>query len=206
MNEGYRETTIRVHGVERIIRTELAGAVKTVKQLEAAHAKAVKAAITDARQAKLDARYADLVADAQKPQEDTAGFPGAGERHRERALAEAGEWRRVYGTAKPLKSPTCNYVDARKGFPSVRFTDKPSDKFLIQVAPGEYVSRELLETVYAPAAALAVGDRWLRWGDKTLAVWTVVAREGDTVTARSMAGDVKSQAIPADTRVNLLAA
>jgi hypothetical protein len=45
----HRETTVRVAGVERVVRTEVGGKIRTVKQLEAAHTKAVKAAIIEMR-------------------------------------------------------------------------------------------------------------------------------------------------------------
>jgi hypothetical protein len=49
MSATFRETTIRVAGVDRVIRTELSGKIRNVKQLEAAHTKDVKAAIIDMR-------------------------------------------------------------------------------------------------------------------------------------------------------------
>ncbi|MFD5160991.1 hypothetical protein ACFWMJ_23430 [Streptomyces hawaiiensis] len=45
----HRETTVTVAGVERVIRTEMGGRVRTVKQLETAHTKAVKAAVIEMR-------------------------------------------------------------------------------------------------------------------------------------------------------------
>ncbi|MFF4478735.1 hypothetical protein ACFY1A_17200 [Streptomyces sp. NPDC001520] len=49
MSNNFRETTVRAAGVERVIRTELGGKVRTVKQLEATHTKAVKSAIIELR-------------------------------------------------------------------------------------------------------------------------------------------------------------
>ncbi|SFD74470.1 hypothetical protein [Streptomyces aidingensis] len=43
----HRETTVRVFGTERTIRTEQAGAIRTTRQLEAAHTKNVQAALRE---------------------------------------------------------------------------------------------------------------------------------------------------------------
>ncbi|MFF1684454.1 MULTISPECIES: hypothetical protein [unclassified Streptomyces] len=135
----HRETTITVAGVERVVRTEIGGKVRTTKQLEAAHTKAVKAALVEMRQAKLDERYTDMVASAQKPQEDAEGFPGSGERRRQRAQDEADAWRSKYGTAAAPKNVPTNFVDASKGFPKVTFTsDIP--EYLVELAPGHYAT------------------------------------------------------------------
>lgn len=137
----YRETTIRVAGVDRVIRTERAGKVKTVKQLEAAHTKAVKAAINAARQAKLDEQYADLAADAQKPRADKEGWPGSGELARQSLITQAETWRAKYGMAAPVKNVPTNFVDARKPFPKVTFTtDVP--EYLVELTPGNYATPE----------------------------------------------------------------
>jgi hypothetical protein len=144
----HRETTIRVAGTERVIRTEAGGKVRNVKQLEAAHMKALKAALVAARQAKLDEQYADMVADAQKPRDDTEGFPGSGERSRQRALTDAEIWRHKYGTAEQLKPVACNYVDARKGFPKVTF--KPDiPEYLVKVAPDKYATVDAAKSMGA---------------------------------------------------------
>jgi hypothetical protein len=148
MSDDFRETTIRVAGVERVIRTERVAKVRTVKQLEAAHTKAVKAAIVAARQAKLDEQYADMVADAQEPREDTEGCPGSGERSRQSAITDAEIWRHMYGTAGQLKAVPCNYVDARKGFPKVTF--KPDvPEYLVELAPGHYATEDAAESMGA---------------------------------------------------------
>ncbi|MEU7039801.1 hypothetical protein AB0A77_01930 [Streptomyces varsoviensis] len=148
---GHRETTLRVAGVEHVVRTERGGKIRTVKQLEAAHTKAVKAAINAARQADLDAEYADMVAAAQKPRKDKKGFPGSGERARQRLLDEADAWRSKYGTAKPVKSVPCGYVDARKGFPKVTYTSVVPD-YLVEIEPGHYATTEAAESMGAMAA------------------------------------------------------
>jgi hypothetical protein len=48
-NDTFRETTVTVAGVERVIRTEIGGKIRTVKQLEAAQLKTVKAAVIEMR-------------------------------------------------------------------------------------------------------------------------------------------------------------
>ncbi|WP_329168380.1 hypothetical protein OG709_30150 [Streptomyces sp. NBC_01267] len=144
----FRETTIRIHGVERVIRTEMGGKVKTVKQLEAAHTKAVRAAIDGARQARLDDQYAEMVASAQKPQKDRDGWPGSGRATRTRLMAEAAEWRVKYGKASPVKFPA--YTDHQKAkapFPTPTATRVP--EYLIETAPGEYATREAAESTGA---------------------------------------------------------
>ena len=45
----FRETTIRANGVERVIRTERTGKVRTVRQLESAHTRSVMAAVVEMR-------------------------------------------------------------------------------------------------------------------------------------------------------------
>lgn len=142
----HRETTIRVDGFERVVRTELGDKIRTVKQLEAAQLKAVKAAIVAMRQAKLDEQYADMVSSAQKPQEDTEGFPGSGERFQSSLLHQAEVWRHEYGTAKTLKNVPTNYVDARKGFPKVTFTNTVPE-YMIETAPGEYATPDAAKSM-----------------------------------------------------------
>lgn len=49
MSADHRETLLRFAGVEHVVRTETGGKIRTVKQLEAAHTKAVKAAVINLR-------------------------------------------------------------------------------------------------------------------------------------------------------------
>jgi hypothetical protein len=58
MADTFRETRVTVAGTEHVIRTELGGKVRTVRQLESTHTKAVKAALIDARRANLPALMA----------------------------------------------------------------------------------------------------------------------------------------------------
>lgn len=77
----HRETTIRVADVERVIRTEVGGKIRTVKQLEAAHTKAVKAAIVAACQGKLDKQYASLRSHPGAPTNSGRGGSSSSARH-----------------------------------------------------------------------------------------------------------------------------
>lgn len=60
MIRDWRETTLTVLGERTVVRTEIGGRIKTQRQLEDAHTKAVKAAITAARVKGVEARYAEL--------------------------------------------------------------------------------------------------------------------------------------------------
>jgi hypothetical protein len=133
----YRETTIRIHGLERVIRTEQTG---TVKQLEAAHTKAVKAAVTElhaqsvpayaARVRKMD-RAAVIVEvsnvlpfyDAQKLVARNGGAAGA------HVLREGLVTR--YERRK-FTVPGTNYTDARKPFPKVKFNIAVTDPLVAE--------------------------------------------------------------------------
>ncbi|MDH6625788.1 hypothetical protein M2271_003599 [Streptomyces sp. LBL] len=144
----YRETMIRINGVERVIRTELGGKIRTVKQLEAAQLKAVKDGVVAMRQTKLDTQYDEMVTDAQAPQKDKKGWPGSGERTRQNLLDQAEIWRAKYGTAGPVRNVTTSYVNARKGFPKVTFTSTVPE-YLIETAPGEYATPEAAKSMGA---------------------------------------------------------
>jgi hypothetical protein len=70
-----RETTVRVAGAERVVRTELGGRIRTTKQLETAHTRAVKAALIEMRAANLPAYREALAAEEQRswyPHQDYA--------------------------------------------------------------------------------------------------------------------------------------
>ncbi|WP_128378531.1 hypothetical protein [Streptomyces cavernae] len=58
----FKETTVTVFGVTRIIRTERTGRVRTIRQLETSHTKAVRAALTELH----EAGKADALAAAEK--------------------------------------------------------------------------------------------------------------------------------------------
>lgn len=145
MNNDFRETMIRVHGVERTIRTERVG---SVKQLEAAHTKAVKAALVDMDRTEAERRNADELATLRRKKwADAEGLPGSGQRSRDNALVQA---RTRHMQRKPLKfhGATSAYVDARRGWPKVTYATAVPDYF-VEVAPGEYATAEAAESMGA---------------------------------------------------------
>lgn len=145
MSSDFRETTLTLAGVAHTIRTERTG---SVKQLEAAHLKAVKAAIDNTRAQGVARRNAEELASLRaKTWEDREGFPGSGERSRSNAIVQA-EIRHLKYTAPKVRNVTCNYVDARKGLPKVTF-GKPVPEYLVEVAPGEYATAEAAEGMAA---------------------------------------------------------
>lgn len=145
MNDHFRETTVRVFGVERVIRTER----KTcVKELETSHTKAVKAALEELHSSAVPA-YADRIRalgredvitevgrthdyhTAQKLVSRHGGASGT------RALAELlitefGKRRFTAGSSE--------YPSMRRPFPKVRYTDAPDGlaKGLTETAPGQF--------------------------------------------------------------------
>lgn len=148
MNNDFRETMIRVHGVERVIRTERAGKVRTVKQLEAAQLAAVKAALVEMDRTVAEKRHADQLATLHAAEwEDLQGLPGSGQRSRDNAITQANI---RHMQRKPLKlhGATSAYADARKGWPKVTFTAQVPDYF-VEVAPGEYATAEAAESMGA---------------------------------------------------------
>ncbi|MEV4037676.1 hypothetical protein [Streptomyces umbrinus] len=160
----FRETTIRIAGVERVIRTERVGKVKTVKQLEAAHLAAVKAGITAIRLQRIDEDF----------QTETTAEDEASERrrwHSHHSMGRQGPMReetaktvddmvryslderrknmREYGEKLRGKAAPRNvsYLDAMKSvkpFPKVRFTDQIPE-YLVEVEPGHYATAEVAE-------------------------------------------------------------
>ncbi|MFD9442103.1 hypothetical protein [Streptomyces sp. NPDC060001] len=134
----FRETTVRVVGVERVIRTERVGKVKTVKQLEAAHTKCVKATIVEMRRANL----AVLEAAALKAEENKRKNPGSSWAH-----ADAQAARRIARRAERGTLPSYGTYDVaamKKPFPAVRFTDAVPE-YLVEVEPGHYATAEVAE-------------------------------------------------------------
>lgn len=154
----HRETTIRIHGVERVVRTERA---TTVKALEGAHTKAVKAALEEMHKEEAPA-YAervrkmnrnDVVAevgrvfdyyDAQRLVSRNGGAAGTNVL-RDRLVSKNAKRR--------FTSAACNWDDARKGWPKVRFSSDPSAG-LTEVEPGHWTDDPALFDVdEMPAAA-----------------------------------------------------
>ncbi|MEU3986136.1 hypothetical protein AB0F77_39775 [Streptomyces sp. NPDC026672] len=125
----HRVTTIRVAGVERVIRTELVGKVRTTKQLEAAHTKAVKAAVVEMRQANLPnlRRKVDQLSRSRwypMRDEDVKDVNNSIRR------AERGTFP-SHGTPGVSVAP----------FSKVKFTDKVP-AYLVEVEPGHYATEE----------------------------------------------------------------
>jgi hypothetical protein len=123
----HRETTIRVAGVERVIRTEVGGKVRTVKQLEAAHAKSVKAALVEMRKAGAPTLRAKARA---------VGDGGKGEFSKLAARWERGVFA-AHGTPGVSSAP----------FPKFRFTGEIPE-YLTEVAPGHYATAEAAEGLF----------------------------------------------------------
>ncbi|MFJ6636629.1 hypothetical protein ACIQMR_35475 [Streptomyces sp. NPDC091376] len=130
----YRETTITVAGVAHVVRTERTG---TVKQLEAAHTKAVKATIVDARRANLPT----FIAAAEAAELKAKKSPGSW------LLKEAAkDARNIVRRAErgTCHSHTSPWAASLKPLPKVRFTAEiPS--YLVEVAPGHYATEEAAE-------------------------------------------------------------
>lgn len=132
----HRETTLTVAGVEHIVRTEVGGKVRTVKQLEAAHTKAVKAALVELRRTNLPA----LEAAAKKAE----------------AKAVRGTWldkdeaKRLRNAVRRAERGTlysCGTYDVatmRKPHPPVRFTETVPE-YLVEVEPGHYATDDAAE-------------------------------------------------------------
>jgi hypothetical protein len=161
MSSDFRETTVRVYGVERVVRTERAG---SAKQLEAAHTKAVKAALEEMHTAELDRAHTDdMAALERKRWKDREGWAGSGARAKENAIRqtkESHETRRL----RKFNLPKCNYVDTRKGWPKVTFKVGIPD-YLDEVAPGEYATREVAETMARAVDETLPGLSLERCGD-----------------------------------------
>ncbi|MEV8056536.1 hypothetical protein AB0P37_08410 [Streptomyces antimycoticus] len=145
-----RETTIRVCGVERVIRTQFGGRVRTAKQLETAHTRAVKEALTEERRKSLKARadelraYADEL-EANPPELEL--WPDDAERAAEHAKLNADDARRradgIESTKIAFPSHPCNWEAARSPLRPVA-TQDPT-KYLVEVAPGHYATEDAAE-------------------------------------------------------------
>jgi hypothetical protein len=146
VNNNFRETTVRVFGVERVVHTELK---TTVKALESAHMKAVKAALDEmrvsaapayaerVRTADRDAVVAEISRthdyyDAQKLVSRNGGASGT-RVLRERLVTKFQKRRFTAGSSA--------HTSARKPLPKVSYTVAPAGlaSGLTEVAPGEYI-------------------------------------------------------------------
>ncbi|MGW2515037.1 hypothetical protein ACWC0A_37850 [Streptomyces scopuliridis] len=145
MSNDFRETKLRIFGVERVIRTERTG---SVKQLEAAHTKAVKAVLAEERTVGLDRRHADRLDEIESSSwEDKEGWKGSGRHAKANALALADKLDKERRAVKhaPVR---CNWVDACKGLPKVTY-GKPVPDYLIEIAPREYATTEAARSMEA---------------------------------------------------------
>ncbi|WP_406324016.1 hypothetical protein [Streptomyces niveus] len=116
-NNDFRETTLRIMGVETVVRTERTG---TVKQLEAAHMKAVKAALVELRRPHVPA----LRARARKVGEGRTGAISTLATMWERGTFPS------HGTDGAM----------RTSFPKVSSKPTAVPAYMIEVAPGEYAT------------------------------------------------------------------
>jgi hypothetical protein len=161
MSNDFRETTVRVYGLERVVRTE---GQRTVKQLEAAHTKAVKAALEEMHTTELDRIGAEDMASLERKRwKDREGWAGSGARAKENAISQAKESHEKRRLRK-FNFPKCNWVDARKGWPKVSSTTAVPD-YLDEIAPGEYATREAAETMTRAVDETLPGLSLERCGD-----------------------------------------
>ncbi|WDM16685.1 hypothetical protein J3S85_37590 [Streptomyces lavenduligriseus] len=135
-----RETTITVAGIERVIRTEMVGHIRTVKALETAHTKAVKAALVEMRRDALPV----FQAAADKAEEHAKTRPVD-----PLAMMSAKDARNTARRAErgTLHSHgTYNVRTARKPHPSVRYTETVPE-YLVEIEPGHYATDEAAESL-----------------------------------------------------------
>ncbi|EMF20389.1 hypothetical protein H114_32639 [Streptomyces gancidicus BKS 13-15] len=136
----YRETTVTVFGETRTIRTERTGRVRTDRQLESAHTKAVRAALT----AMHEAGKADALAAAEKAArkaEHAARHDHSGPLFDAAREARA----RVDGIRRrKFTAPSCPDLKARLRPEPVRFDLTPDDPLFADIH--EYIDPD------APAA------------------------------------------------------
>ncbi|WP_326812144.1 hypothetical protein [Streptomyces scopuliridis] len=156
MSNDFRETTITVAGVAHVIRTERIGTMRTIKHLEAAHTKAVRAAVIDLRRANAD----NMEAVAEAKVSKLGGLPT-----RDLIIREA---RTRANQARRGTLPTYGaYDDARKGFPKAP-SGKPVPSYLVEIAPGHYATAEAARSLGAEELADEVlpGLELRRYGRK----------------------------------------
>lgn len=138
MSKDFRETTIRVAGVERVIRTERVDKVRTVKQLEAAHTKAVKAVVIEMRRANLPAFKVSADKAEVEAKKSRGSWLLAEDAKRARNIVRRAE----RGTLPSYG--TCDVATMKKPFPKVKFTDEVP-AYLTEVEPGHYATEEVAE-------------------------------------------------------------
>jgi hypothetical protein len=131
----HRETTVRVAGVERVIRTEVGGKIRTVKQLESAHTKSVKAAVIEMRRTNLDAYRLTLAT--------LEAAPWSPARDRDIEATKRIIRRAERGTITSHGTPGVSTAP----FPKVRYTTEIPE-YLTEVAPGHYATAEAAEGLF----------------------------------------------------------
>ncbi|MEW1551407.1 hypothetical protein [Streptomyces tsukubensis] len=157
----FRETLIRIYGTEHIIRTERTG---SVKQLEAAHTRAVKTAITEIRVARIDEEFhTEPTAEEEAAERRrwyaffTDGHQGplrewASERVDDMVASALSErWGSVREHVQNLRKQAApravRFTDVPKSarpFPPVKYTNGvPAG--LVEVVPGHYATPEAAE-------------------------------------------------------------
>ena len=139
----HRETVIKAFGVERTIRTEQTG---TAKQLEAAHTAAVRAALTELRTTQAAKIRKDTAKRARKP----GGMNQVLYEGKWMSPVEAAE-KEARRLEKPLTVPKSNWVDARKGWPKVRFNLTPEDIVPEDIVDDSLTHEYIDEQANAPA-------------------------------------------------------
>ncbi|MFD7776611.1 hypothetical protein [Streptomyces sp. NPDC059753] len=130
-----RETTVTVADVERVIRTEVGGKIRTVKQLEAAHTKSVKATVIEMRRGNLDAYRLGLAT-----LEAAAWTPA---RDRDIEATKRVIRRAERGTLTSHGTPGVSTAP----FPKVRYTTEIPE-YLTEVAPNHYATAEAAEGLF----------------------------------------------------------
>ncbi|MDX2575947.1 hypothetical protein PV332_10690 [Streptomyces scabiei] len=136
----FRETTIRIAGVDRVIRTEIGGKVRTVKQLEAAHTKAVRVAIIEMRRENLP----NLKAAAA-----TAELAAKESPYSSLALANAKATKGFVRQAERGTLPSYGTYDVatmKKPFPKARYTGEIPE-YLTEIEPGHYVTPDVVSEI-----------------------------------------------------------
>jgi hypothetical protein len=131
----HRETTIRVAGVERVIRTEVGGKIRTVKQLEVAHTRSVKGAVIEMRRANSDVYRRTLAT------MEAASWSPA--RDRDIEAMKLIIRRAERGTITSHGTPGVSTAP----FPKVRYTTEIPE-YLTEVAPGHYATAEAAEGLF----------------------------------------------------------
>jgi len=113
----------------------------------------VKATLEELHRALVDAFHADAMAHlttADYP--DPEGWPdwatGLGERRRAKGIADEKARHAKSVSTRGFTFPRCNWDDARKGWPKVRYTDK-APAGLTEIEPGHWTDRPAMPTTPA---------------------------------------------------------